>query len=72
MRLLWIKGASGETIWICTNYQVMVLSMVSLTSEGQLDIIDVLIKLVTFLTFIVFAICVWIIKKEKEKKNGRR
>ena len=44
----------------------------SLTGEGQLDIIDVLIKLVIFLSFIVFGICVWMIKKEKEKEKIRK
>ena len=36
----------------------------------QPDLIDLLIKIGIFVSFIVFAICIWVLKREMNKKKA--
>jgi len=38
-------------------------------SNEHMDAVDILIKVTIFACFIAFAICVWLIRKERDKRK---
>jgi hypothetical protein len=42
------------------------------TMEEEADIVDLLLQLVIFATFVVFGVAVWLVKRDRQEKAGRK